>query len=84
MKQKPIRLRIKSKSCETNVSYIQLHNGRYGMTVRWFNRGYKKQHISGLTEEATEMVFALEDCESAEQAKDVLGRYCKGRTIEVM
>lgn len=82
--KKPIRLRITSKTCETNKIYLQLHAGRYGMTVRCFSRGYVKQHVSGLTNEATELTFALEDCESAEQAKDVAGRFCKNKTIEIV
>lgn len=74
-----LRFKIQSTTCAGNISYLKIEKGK----VQLFNKDYKRIHISAMTSSATELMFALEDCEDEAQVKKLIEKHC-GKTKEVV
>ncbi len=76
----PIRIKITSKTCETNVSYLVLKNGR----VTLLNASAKRMPIQQLGENLTETLFKLEDAKTPNEALAALDGSVKNKVFKVL
>lgn len=76
----PIRIKITSKTCETNVSYLVIKGGR----VTLLSASAKRLPISQLGDNLVETLFKLEDAKTANDAIKALNGSVKGKTFSVL
>lgn len=75
-----LRFKLESKTCAGNTSYIKLARGR----VTHLSRSGKPLALSTITEDATELMFALEVAENADAAAASITKFCKGKTVTAL
>ena len=73
----PIRLKIKSKTCEGNVCYIVVRNRR----VDCFSRKLTRHPLSSMTDDAAELKFALEDATDSQVAITAVNKFVKNKEV---
>jgi hypothetical protein len=72
-----LRCKIQSTTCQQNICFVSVDRGR----VKILSRSAKPIHISSLAEDATELLFALEEAKSFADLESAIKKHCKNKEV---